>query len=56
MRNGQIDNSIKTYNEIVDLLKDDIKKQDFLRPITAFVTFHSQEGYERCVQKFATEK
>ena len=32
------------------------KKEDFSRPVVAFVIFETQEGQERCFEEFLTTK
>ena len=34
----------------------DEKKTEIERPVSAFLTFTTQEGYERCLNNFETEK
>jgi hypothetical protein len=43
----------KIEAEIFDMVQR--KKEQFKEPVVAFVTWHCQEGYERCIKDMETE-
>ena len=52
--NGNLNGMYKSEEKLNKLIHND--EEAFKRPVKAFITFNSQEGYERCMEHATTSR